>query len=107
MNFTCFYIENEKLISQKCAGKHRSASGFFAQTISKNCKIVLKSLPQVHIDGDLQDFLTLDEGISTHERVSQDLIIEEILRARRDEENESGNENNEKKKRRKYPAHTY
>lgn len=59
----------------------------------KNLWIILKSLP------DLQDFWSI-KGVNTPERVSEDGIIEEILRARRGEEEESDNEDDEKRERR-------
>lgn len=75
---------------------------------------VLKGLPQVHIEGDLRDFLSVNEGLSIQERISEDGIIEGILRARRGEEDESDNEDDEeekekeeKKKRRKYRPYIY
>lgn len=75
---------------------------------------VLQGLPQVHTEGDLQDFLSVDEGLSTHERISEDGIIEGILRARGGVKKTSlimrttrKKKEKEKKKRRRYRLYIY
>lgn len=56
---------------------------------------IVKGLSQIHTDGDLQDFLFVDEEVSSHKRVSKDGIIEGILRTSGGEEDESVNKDNE------------